>query len=758
MKIFGATVGTTMPRSNLQQTDPKKADYVHGKDTFLNAAVFKALNDAKESGEFQGDRGKDGNHGSDGKSAYEYAKEGGYPGTEAEFALLLGNIGHGSGTAAVETILPAGRLLGDVDLDGMVTPADAMLVSQYANGGATSFTKTIPAGKLLGDVNGDGTVKSDDADLIARYDGRFITADDLDLTVADVNGDGVVNSIDAMLVAQYTAGTLDNIYGIGEDANWKTDESGNCYCDIAVDGLTTGSEVTVEGIETMDIQSMDGLVRIFVAAAPVADVQCTIRYSNIIDVDLDLTVADVNNDGKVNTMDADLLLRHLEGQQTGYAIGEDSNWKWDEENQYYYCDISVPGADAENAAAITLSEGVDSSFIESVICLGDAVRVCVSSVPVEDVACTISYVTKSENGSSGVHVGPDTPPENANVWVIPEGRPTTTEDWEFDLETGVTDTKTVVVVDSDEATANGELGILRVRQADGSWKEIPAIVGERGADGYTPVKGVDYFDGQDGQDGKDGYTPQKNVDYFDGKDGYTPVKGVDYFDGEKGDTGESGVVTPVSGFYTLSVDADGNLWVTSEDGNTPNFEYDSATGNLYVIADGTNVLIGNVKGIQGERGADGVSATHSWNGTTLTITSASGTSSADLKGEKGDSIKGDKGDPGYTPVKGKDYFDGAAGYTPQKGVDYFDGAPGAPGSNGVSATHSWNGTTLTITSASGTSSADLKGEKGDKGDTGVVDYSRLNDYAKKTEVPSNKETWTFTLEDGSTVTKSIYVG
>ena len=41
-----------------------------------------------------------------------------------------------------------------------------------------------------------------------------------------------------------------------------------------------------------------------------------------------------------------------------------------------------------------------------------------------------------------------------------------------------------------------------------------------------------------------------------------------------------------------------------------------------------------------------------------------------------------------------------------------------PPSGGVSATHSWNGTVLTITSASGTSSADLKGEKGEKGDTG----------------------------------------
>lgn len=42
--------------------------------------------------------------------------------------------------------------------------------------------------------------------------------------------------------------------------------------------------------------------------------------------------------------------------------------------------------------------------------------------------------------------------------------------------------------------------------------------GLQGSDGYTPVKGVDYFDGIDGKDGKDGHTPIKGVDYFDGSD------------------------------------------------------------------------------------------------------------------------------------------------------------------------------------------------------------------------------------------------
>lgn len=42
----------------------------------------------------------------------------------------------------------------------------------------------------------------------------------------------------------------------------------------------------------------------------------------------------------------------------------------------------------------------------------------------------------------------------------------------------------------------------------------------------------------------------------------------------------------------------------------------------------------------------------------------------------------------------------------------FDGPPGDPG---VSATHKWDGTVLTMTSASGTSSADLKGDPGEPG-------------------------------------------
>ena len=41
MIIRGNTVGTTMPRANWNQADPKKADYVVGKET-VDAAIQKA--------------------------------------------------------------------------------------------------------------------------------------------------------------------------------------------------------------------------------------------------------------------------------------------------------------------------------------------------------------------------------------------------------------------------------------------------------------------------------------------------------------------------------------------------------------------------------------------------------------------------------------------------------------------------------------------------------------------------------------------
>lgn len=147
-----------------------------------------------------------------------------------------------------------------------------------------------------------------------------------------------------------------------------------------------------------------------------------------------------------------------------------------------------------------------------------------------------------------------------------------------------------------------------------------------------------------------------------------------------------------------------------------------------------------IKGVDyfdGKDGKDGISATHSWNGTTLEITSASGTSSANLKGDKGD--KGDRGEQGIQGMQG------AKGET---------GAQGQKGADGTPATHRWSGTTLYITSASGTSSADLKGEKGDAYTLNDDDMERI---AAAVKASLNTETLMITYEDGSTRAVEVVV-
>ena len=167
---------------------------------------------------------------------------------------------------------------------------------------------------------------------------------------------------------------------------------------------------------------------------------------------------------------------------------------------------------------------------------------------------------------------------------------------------------------------------------------------------------------------------------------------------------------------------------------------------------------------------------HEWNGTILTITSDSGTSSMDLKGGKGDlGPRGPQGPAGViinpdgtinwngyateqyvndkiaeldmSDIELDNYYtkeetlllipdtaDFATKAYVDSAVENIEVVGGKDGKDGISATHSWNGTVLTITSASGTSSADLKGQKGDKGETGPKGDSYTLTSSDKTEI------------------------
>lgn len=146
--------------------------------------------------------------------------------------------------------------------------------------------------------------------------------------------------------------------------------------------------------------------------------------------------------------------------------------------------------------------------------------------------------------------------------------------------------------------------------------------------------------------------------------------------------------------------------------------YENEQPNAEIEEDEVEIEVQNFVSLGLGGGEDGfspiVSLSKTGNVTTLEITDKNGKQTAKIY----DGYNGHNGADGYTPVKGVDYFDGKDGkdgkdgYTPVKGVDYFDGK------NGTSATHRWSGTTLYITSESGTSYANLKGDKGDNGTNG----------------------------------------
>ena len=227
----------------------------------------------------------------------------------------------------------------------------------------------------------------------------------------------------------------------------------------------------------------------------------------------------------------------------------------------------------------------------------EAVRFGGSSL--DDTAFNLAFSSGSERFDAKFDSGKNFDVEFGSVQIIDRGGVSVT----------IKGTKTgaVITVTDREGSSTAEI----LNGPVGARGE-PGPAGAPGKDGYTPVKGVDYFDGKDGLDGLPG------KDGVDGRDGYIPVKGLDYFDGEAGPSGPAG--------------------------------------------------------------KDGVSVTHSWDGSVLTVESASGVSSADLRGPIGET--GPQGEPGYTPVKGVDYFDGEPGPAGAPGNDGKDGNPGIDGKPG----------------------------------------------------------------------------
>lgn len=109
------------------------------------------------------------------------------------------------------------------------------------------------------------------------------------------------------------------------------------------------------------------------------------------------------------------------------------------------------------------------------------------------------------------------------------------------------------------------------------------------------------------------------------------------------------------------------------------------------------------------------------------------------KGVKGD--KGDTGAQGIQGIQGEKGEKGDTGATGAQGAKGDKGATGAAGANGV--------TFIPDVSDNGVLSWTNNGTE-----TNPPDF----DIVAKVKAALTTETWTFTLEDGSTVTKAVLLG
>ena len=106
--------------------------------------------------------------------------------------------------------------------------------------------------------------------------------------------------------------------------------------------------------------------------------------------------------------------------------------------------------------------------------------------------------------------------------------------------------------------------------------------GPKGATGATGAQGIQGPTGATGATGAKGATGATGPQGVKGEQGERGPQGIQGAKGEKGERGDSGVTAPLAGFFSLSVDADGNLYAYAADGaSAPPFSYDATTGELY---------------------------------------------------------------------------------------------------------------------------------------------------------------------------------
>lgn len=150
---------------------------------------------------------------------------------------------------------------------------------------STTTTVTLPAGRMKGDVNGDGIWSQADIDLISDHtqNSPAIT-DPVALWCAEISGDDRITVSDTIKVRRLISGQ-DKIGKGGNDytGNWIANpnyatEVGQFYHDFTVAGVTASNSATLIAPfnNVADVVCHDGYVRVFVSLVPITDIEGTL--------------------------------------------------------------------------------------------------------------------------------------------------------------------------------------------------------------------------------------------------------------------------------------------------------------------------------------------------------------------------------------------------------------------------------------------------------------------------------------------------
>ena len=179
--------------------------------------------------------------------------------------------------AQYERELAAGR----IDENAIyLTPDDEVDSSTIA----IKVNAILPAGRLYGDVNGDGVVDIDDVIILDKHLTNGGTLTGVSLLAADMDRDGEATDRDLTMLEDYCVELLENYADMDCTNNWQWDSAKQCfYHNLAINGITSqGSAIIIMDTSMSGFSAECGsnLIRIYSERVPVVNIDCSIIYSS----------------------------------------------------------------------------------------------------------------------------------------------------------------------------------------------------------------------------------------------------------------------------------------------------------------------------------------------------------------------------------------------------------------------------------------------------------------------------------------------